>query len=122
MSKKTIFKKVKKPAKKNLSDLSKISKKSVNKIVNKINSKNVQKTVSKTSQIRGIRIAQPFSQPVQRKELSYQDTKEIEDELRDIINWIAVFEQEYDIPAEVVETLLKKLHNVAKKVGWLHCH
>lgn len=79
-------------------------------------------TAKKPVQISGIRIAQQIPQLVQRKELPVQDVKEIEDELREIINWVAVFEQEYDIPAEVSDTLLKRLHNIAQKVGWLHCH
>ncbi len=43
--------------------------------------------------------------------------KEIENELRDIINWIKVFEEEYDLPAEVVNQLRTRLEGAAKKLG-----
>ncbi|GAG26901.1 unnamed protein product [marine sediment metagenome] len=43
--------------------------------------------------------------------------KEIENELRDIINWIKVFEEEYDLPAEVVNQLRTRLEGTAKKLG-----
>ena len=45
--------------------------------------------------------------------------KAIENEIRDIINWIAVFEEEYELEKEVVDTLRKKLEIVANKVGSL---
>ena len=44
-------------------------------------------------------------------------TTAVEDEIRDIINLIAVFEKEYDLDAEVVKTLRKKLEKIAKMVG-----
>ena len=43
--------------------------------------------------------------------------KEAADELRDIVNWIAVFEQEYQLPGEVVQQLKTKLEGVANKLG-----
>ena len=43
--------------------------------------------------------------------------KEVEDEIRDTINWLAVFKQEYDLEAEVVKTLRNKLEKLAKMVG-----
>jgi len=43
--------------------------------------------------------------------------KEVENEIRDIINWIKVFEEEYDLPAEVVTQLRERLEGVAAKLG-----
>ena len=57
-----------------------------------------------------------------RREVDPQELKSIEDDVRDIINWVNVFETEYDLPKEVVDKLLERLHNVARRVGWLHCH
>ncbi len=54
-------------------------------------------------------------------ELDAAEVKSVEDEVRDLINWVAVFEKEYDIPKEATEELLNKLHSIAKKVGWLRC-
>jgi hypothetical protein len=45
--------------------------------------------------------------------------KEVEDQIRDIINWIVVFEDGYSVPKEVVDTLRSKLEEVAGKVGSL---
>ena len=41
-----------------------------------------------------------------------KNLKEIEDTLRDTINWVAVFETEYDLPKEVVAKLKKKLQKI----------
>jgi hypothetical protein len=41
-------------------------------------------------------------------------TKEIADEIRNIINWVVVFEQEYDLPKEVVEQLRGRLEKIAE--------
>lgn len=38
------------------------------------------------------------------------------DEIREIINWIAVFETEYNLPAEVVEKLKSRLEKVASNL------
>ncbi len=43
--------------------------------------------------------------------------KEVENEVRDIINWIKVFEEEYNLPAEVVNQLRSRLEGVATKLG-----
>ncbi|MBI5065728.1 hypothetical protein HZA97_05825 [Candidatus Woesearchaeota archaeon] len=55
------------------------------------------------------------------QELDVNEIKSVEDDVRDLINWVAVFEKEYDIPKEATEELLNKLHSIAKKVGWLRC-
>ena len=72
--------------------------------------------------LEGPRVQQFLNPPsFQRREIPVQDLKDVEDEIRDIINWVAVFENEYDMPKEAVETLMNRLHEVAKKVGWLRC-
>ena len=51
--------------------------------------------------------------------LAARHTKELRaaaDEIRDIMNWVAVFKTEYDLPAEVVQTLRKKLSKVAMRL------
>jgi hypothetical protein len=50
-------------------------------------------------------------------ELSNKKLKEAEDELRELMNWVSVFNTEYDLPAEVVEKLQKKLQKVSKIIG-----
>jgi len=49
--------------------------------------------------------------------MDYNKIKEVENELRDIINWVKVFEEEYGLESEVVDTLINRLENVAKKIG-----
>ena len=41
----------------------------------------------------------------------------VEDEIRDIINWVAVFETEYGLDKEVVDQLRAKLESLSKKVS-----
>ncbi len=43
--------------------------------------------------------------------------EEVENEIRDLINWIKVFEEEYDLPVEVVNQLRARLEKVAEKLG-----
>jgi len=50
-------------------------------------------------------------------EVSDSAFKEIADEIRDILNWIKVFEEEYSLPAEVAEKLSSRLEAVASKLG-----
>ena len=50
-------------------------------------------------------------------EVNDESFKEIGDEIRDIINWIKVFEEEYDLPAEVVDKLRSRLEAIAEKLG-----
>ena len=51
---------------------------------------------------------------------SLNDIKAIENEIRDILNWISVFEEEYDLEHEIVEQLRQRLSGVARKVGNLN--
>jgi len=50
-------------------------------------------------------------------EISDEAFKQCTDEIRDIINWIAVFETEYKLPAEVVGKLRSRLEKLATNLG-----
>ena len=50
-------------------------------------------------------------------EVSDETFKEVTDQLRDTVNWIKVFEEEYNLPAEVVNQLRERLEGIAKKLG-----
>ena len=50
-------------------------------------------------------------------EISDEGFKKCADEIRDIINWIAVFETEYKLPAEVVQQLKSRLEKLANELG-----
>jgi hypothetical protein len=43
--------------------------------------------------------------------------EEVANEIRDIINWIKVFEEEYNLPEEVVGQLRTRLEGIAAKLG-----
>ncbi len=47
--------------------------------------------------------------------------REVENSLRDMMNWIAVFAQEYSIPEEAVTKLREKIEEIAKKAGDIPC-
>ena len=42
--------------------------------------------------------------------------RSVEDDIRDLINWVSVFEKEYDLDKEVVKTLKGKLADIAQKI------
>lgn len=67
------------------------------------------------------RIKLPSLGLIKKASLNMSEVKSIEDEIRDLINWVSVFEKEYDLPKEVTDKLLRKLHSIARKVGWLRC-
>ena len=46
----------------------------------------------------------------------------VEDEVRNTINWLSVFAEEYDIPEEAVNKLREKLEDIAKKAAELTCN
>jgi len=50
-------------------------------------------------------------------EVSDETFKQIQDEIRDTINWVKVFEGEYNLPAEVVQQLRERLENISGKLG-----
>lgn len=81
--------------------------------------KSKTKKPSKPVALQPIRI--PLLKPVTKPQICYEDVKKIEDELRDLMNWVAIFEKEYDIPREVVDTLYNKIHSIAQRIGWLKC-
>ncbi len=41
----------------------------------------------------------------------------IENEIRDIVNWLAVFKEEYGIADEAVDVLKEKLEELARKAS-----
>lgn len=47
------------------------------------------------------------------KQITIIDIEEIANELREIINWVAVFEEEYDLPNEVALQLRTRLEQLA---------
>ena len=49
--------------------------------------------------------------------MTNEQVEAIEGDIRDIINWIETFKQEYDVPEELEKTLREKLEALAKKVG-----
>lgn len=46
-----------------------------------------------------------------------QNFKKATNELREILNWIAVFEEQYNLPNEVVSQLRDRLEKVANLLG-----
>ena len=50
-------------------------------------------------------------------EFSDESFQEVADELRDIINWVAVFNEEYNLPEEVADKLKSRLLAVAEKLN-----
>ncbi|RMD58152.1 hypothetical protein D6825_01810 [Candidatus Woesearchaeota archaeon] len=43
------------------------------------------------------------------------------DKLRDIMNWLAVFKTEYDLPREAYRTLLKEVQKIGKAMDGIEC-
>ncbi|MBI4441075.1 hypothetical protein HY639_02825 [Candidatus Woesearchaeota archaeon] len=46
--------------------------------------------------------------------------REAQSDIRDLINWVKVFEEEYDLEKEVVETLCSRLEKVSKTIATLN--
>ena len=44
-----------------------------------------------------------------------------EDAVRDVKNWLFVFAKEYDLPKEALDTLQKKIEELAMKIGNIEC-
>lgn len=44
------------------------------------------------------------------------------DELRDLLNWVAIFEEEYDLPTEVVKELKSRIERVSQALQELETH
>ena len=49
--------------------------------------------------------------------ISSSAIQRIADDIRDMHNWIAVFDTEYDLPREVVNKLRSKLEKIARTLG-----
>lgn len=43
--------------------------------------------------------------------------RDAENAVRDLKNWLAVFAEEYEIPQEAIDTLHKKIDELAMKIG-----
>ncbi|MBS3175699.1 hypothetical protein J4457_00500 [Candidatus Woesearchaeota archaeon] len=43
--------------------------------------------------------------------------KQVTNDMRDLLNWIAVFETEYELPKEVVKELRAKIEKIAARLG-----
>ena len=44
---------------------------------------------------------------------------DVENDIRDLVNWLAVFQEEYGIDEEAVDVLRQKFERLAKKVSTL---
>ena len=55
------------------------------------------------------------------KSPTMSDVKNVEDKIRELINLVAIFKNEYELPKEVESTLSKKLRSLAKSVGNIKC-
>lgn len=44
------------------------------------------------------------------------DKTKVANELRDLLNWVAVFEEEYDLPCEVNAELRDRIERVSKSL------
>ena len=49
------------------------------------------------------------------------EIKTAEDSVRELKNWIFVFAKEYDLPKEAVDTLTKKVEELALKIANIQC-
>ncbi len=49
--------------------------------------------------------------------MDYKKLRAIENEIRDLKNWVAVFANEYDMPKEVVNKLQARLQRLAKDIA-----
>ena len=45
--------------------------------------------------------------------------REAQNQVRDLLNWLAVFEEEYNLQPEVTSTMQKGLLSLAEKIGKL---
>lgn len=47
--------------------------------------------------------------------------QDAEDSIRDLLNWLAVFKGEYNIPEEAYETLYEKIEELSTKISGIIC-
>ncbi len=45
--------------------------------------------------------------------------RDAQNQVRDILNWLAVFEEEYHLPEEVTSTMQKSLMSLSQKINKL---
>ncbi len=43
--------------------------------------------------------------------------REVQGEIRELINWVKVFEEEYDLEKEVVDTLCNRLKKISESLS-----
>lgn len=56
-----------------------------------------------------------------KKSLDTKAVRGAEESVRDLINWLAVFKTEYDIPKEAYKTLHQKADALATRIGAITC-
>ncbi|MBD3303732.1 hypothetical protein GF343_01180 [Candidatus Woesearchaeota archaeon] len=49
------------------------------------------------------------------------DVKDVAEKIRQLKEWLAVFQEEYDIPADAMETLNKKINELVDEVADITC-
>lgn len=49
------------------------------------------------------------------------EVRNVEDAVRELKNWVFVFAKEYDLPKEAIDTLSKKIDELAQKIGNIEC-
>ena len=59
--------------------------------------------------------------PVKKTEPDVNALREIENDLRDMKNWVFVFAKQYELSDEARDMLHEKIDEVAQKVGKLTC-
>ncbi len=56
-----------------------------------------------------------------KAKVNNSSVKTAEDAVRDLKNWLFVFAKEYDLPKEALDTLHKKIDELAVKIGNIEC-
>ena len=51
-----------------------------------------------------------------------KSVRDVENSVRDLRNWLAVFKTEYDISEEAYKTLHDKIEELGSKIGGITCH
>ncbi len=96
-------------------DKKKPAKKTIKKSSKKAAKKTVKKKASKKKVAKGVK---KNSRGRSKCALAINSA---EDEVRNTLNWLAVFAEEYNLEAEVVKKLKSKLQLIARKVGKIPC-
>ena len=54
--------------------------------------------------------------PSRTHDVSHQTIGSLADDLHELKEWVAVYEQEYGLPKEVVRTITSRIERIAKKL------